>query len=105
MALKIKTREEAVAVFRDMVQRKKAWEAAAQEDWQTQEGMVAEPSPAIAYAKRNPRQSSKLLDDNEVVRGQINSVLEANAEFDRTGVAYSLEEVIARSHQRHPWLR
>lgn len=73
-------------------------------DRQTQEGMVAEPSPAIAYAKRS-QQHCKLIDDEGLVRQQVNDVLEANAEFERTGVAYSLEEVIARSHKRHPWLR
>ena len=33
MALKIKTREEAIAVLRDMVQRKKAWEAEVQKEF------------------------------------------------------------------------
>lgn len=74
------------------------------EDRQAQKGMVAEPSPAIAYAKRS-QQRSKLFNHDEVLRDQVNDVLEANAEFERTGVAYSLEEVIARSHSRHPWLK
>ena len=26
-------------------------------------------------------------------------------EYERTGISYSLEEVIADSHRRHPWLR
>ena len=25
-------------------------------------------------------------------------------EYERTGISYSLEEVIADSHRRHPWL-
>ena len=33
MALKVKTREEAVAVLRDMIKRKKEWEAEAQKDF------------------------------------------------------------------------
>ena len=33
MALKIKTREEAIAVLRDMVKRKKEWETEAQKDF------------------------------------------------------------------------
>ncbi len=33
MALKIKTHEEAIAVLRDMVQRKKAWEAEVQKEF------------------------------------------------------------------------
>lgn len=33
MALKIKTREEAIAVLRDMIQRKKAWEAEVQKEF------------------------------------------------------------------------
>ena len=74
------------------------------EERQAREGMVAEPSPAIAYARRK-QQQSKSLDDEEILQGQINGVLEANAEFERTGIAYPLEEVIARSHNRHPWLR
>lgn len=48
---------------------------------------------------------SKMFNHEDAVRGQINDVLEANAEFERTGIAYSLEEVIARSHMRHPWLK
>ena len=26
------------------------------------------------------------------------------ADYERTGISYSLEEVIAESHKRHPWL-
>lgn len=33
MALKIKTREEAIAVLRDMIQRKKAWESEVQKEF------------------------------------------------------------------------
>ena len=33
MALKIKTREQAIAVLRDMVQRKRAWEAEVQKEF------------------------------------------------------------------------
>ncbi len=33
MALKIKTREEAVAVLRDMIQRKKEWETETQREF------------------------------------------------------------------------
>ncbi len=36
---------------------------------------------------------------------EINEVLEANDEFERTGEASTLDEVVARSHQRHPWLK
>ncbi|GEM_PF-3123685 len=74
------------------------------EERQAQEGIVAELSPAIAYTtKKQP--SCKLIGNEELVRKQINDVLVANDEFERMGVTYSLEEVIARSHKRHPWLR
>ncbi len=40
--------------------------------------------------------------DEEEAIARIEAIEE---EYERTGISYSLEEVIADSHRRHPWLR
>ena len=72
------------------------------------EGMVCEPlsmgySATIPQSKRTFYNRDKFSE--KVNQARIVNVLDSEEEYARTGYSISLEEVIAKSHQKHPWLR
>lgn len=64
-----------------------------------------------AYERENIYFAKSLRLEQNVIHGgpaneeeAITRIEAIEADYERTGISYSLEEVIAESHKRHPWL-